>query len=46
VSECPLAGVHILQTMQDVVGEDGASRLPETVPHPVELMAKAYGIKV
>ena len=46
VSECPLAGVHILQTMEDVVEEEEASRLPETVPHPVELMAKAYGIEV
>ncbi|MEC9078363.1 MAG: heterodisulfide reductase-related iron-sulfur binding cluster [Pseudomonadota bacterium] len=46
VSECPLAGIHILQTMEDVVGEEEASRLPETVPHPVELMAKAYGIEV
>jgi glycerol-3-phosphate dehydrogenase subunit C len=43
VSECPLAGAHILQGMERIEGE-GA--VPTYAPHPIELMAKAYGIEV
>jgi glycerol-3-phosphate dehydrogenase subunit C len=39
VSECPLAGAHIRQGMEML---DGPA--PENAPHPIELMAKAYGI--
>ena len=39
VSECPLAGVHIRQGMELLDGET-----PVTTPHPIELMARAYGI--
>ncbi len=42
-SECPLAGVHILQGMERLEAE--AARI-ERAPHPVELFAKAYGIEV
>ena len=40
-SECPLAGVHIGQGM-DRVGGEGPR--PEVVAHPVQLLARAYGI--
>jgi glycerol-3-phosphate dehydrogenase subunit C len=38
-SECPLAAMHILQGVEAI---DGAA-LP-TRAHPIELLAKAYGI--
>jgi len=41
-SECPLAGLHIAQGIERAADE-GAS-LPETVPHPVILFARAYGL--
>ena len=40
-SECPLAGLHIAQGMEQT-GSDNP--LPETVPHPVVLFARAYGL--
>ena len=40
-SECPLAGLHILQGMERI---EGAGPPPEAAPHPVELFAKAYGL--
>ena len=40
-SECPLAGMHILQGMElSAKGE----ALPEHALHPIELVARAYGI--
>ena len=39
VSECPLAGAHILQGMERI---DGAGA-PDRAPHPIELFARAYG---
>jgi len=39
-SECPLAGAHIVQGMQRL----DAGKAPGTAPHPIELMAKAYGL--
>ena len=39
VSECPLAGPHLRQVM--ATEKDAA--IPEQVPHPIELFAKAYG---
>ena len=41
-SECPLAGEHILQGIERL--EDGATRPVEHAPHPIELMARAYGL--
>ncbi len=38
-SECPLAGQHLLQIMEDL---DGAAP-PVHAPHPIELFARAYG---
>jgi glycerol-3-phosphate dehydrogenase subunit C len=40
-SECPLAGIHILQGMERIEG----GRPPEAAPHPIELFARAYGIE-
>jgi glycerol-3-phosphate dehydrogenase subunit C len=39
-SECPLAGEHILQGMEKV---DNGAR-PKRAVHPIELLARAYGI--
>jgi len=40
-SECPLAGVHIAQGMERLAGE-GAK--PQLITHPIELLARAYGL--
>jgi glycerol-3-phosphate dehydrogenase subunit C len=40
-SECPLAGAHILQGME--IAATGET-IPERAQHPIELMARAYGI--
>ncbi len=44
VSECPLAGEHIHQGMAKLKGETGEGTVPETVPHPIEILARAYGL--
>ncbi len=41
-SECPLAGMHIVQGMETLSGE---KRPPARALHPIELMARAYGIE-
>jgi glycerol-3-phosphate dehydrogenase subunit C len=38
VSECPLAGPHLIQVMQI----SGVTNIPERVGHPIEILAKAY----
>jgi glycerol-3-phosphate dehydrogenase subunit C len=40
-SECPLAGMHIVQGMQLQAKDEKG---PERAPHPIELMARAYGL--
>ena len=40
-SECPLAGLHILQGME-LQAKDGP--VPARSHHPIELFARAYGI--
>jgi glycerol-3-phosphate dehydrogenase subunit C len=43
VSECPLAGLHILQGMEKLAEkEDTPPAVPEHAPHPVQLLARAY----
>jgi glycerol-3-phosphate dehydrogenase subunit C len=44
VSECPLAGAHILQGMERLRDEKGEGAVPPAAPHPIELMARAYGL--
>jgi glycerol-3-phosphate dehydrogenase subunit C len=39
-SECPLAGMHIVQGME-LMAKGGAT--PERAQHPIELFARAYG---
>ena len=41
MSECPLAGVHIAQGMEKVGTEEPK---PQLVTHPIQLIARAYGI--
>ena len=49
VSECPLAALHILQGMK-ALDEEGIKKgadkqeIPEVAPHPIEIIAKAYGL--
>ena len=40
-SECPLAGMHIVQGMELTAKGD---KLPDRALHPIELFARAYGI--
>jgi glycerol-3-phosphate dehydrogenase subunit C len=40
-SECPLAGMHILQGMELLAKGES---LPERALHPIELVARAYGL--
>ncbi len=39
-SECPLAGVHILQGVEKLGGE---AKAPALLRHPIQLVARAYG---
>jgi glycerol-3-phosphate dehydrogenase subunit C len=39
VSECPLAGPHLVQVMESI----NAENIPERIGHPIEVMARAYG---
>jgi glycerol-3-phosphate dehydrogenase subunit C len=39
-SECPLAGMHIIQGMEKL----GEGEAPPYAPHPIELMARAWGL--
>ncbi len=41
VSECPLAGAHILQGMEQVEGD---GRVPDEALHPIQLLALSYGL--
>ena len=43
VSECPLAGSHILQGMERLQEDKGEKHIKEVAPHPIEILAKAYG---
>jgi glycerol-3-phosphate dehydrogenase subunit C len=40
-SECPLAGVHIMQGIDRLPGD---APKPERITHPIQLLARAYGI--
>jgi glycerol-3-phosphate dehydrogenase subunit C len=43
VSECPLAGEHIVQGMEKL--NDPDAQVPAHAKHPVELFARAYGLE-
>jgi glycerol-3-phosphate dehydrogenase subunit C len=40
-SECPLAGMHIIQGIEKL----GEGEVPSYAPHPIEIMAKAWGLR-
>jgi glycerol-3-phosphate dehydrogenase subunit C len=40
-SECPLAAAHILQ---GIAALDGDAKVPDEAFHPIELLARAYGV--
>jgi glycerol-3-phosphate dehydrogenase subunit C len=40
-AECPLAGLHIKQGMEALAKDE---KVPDCSHHPVELMARAYGL--
>ena len=42
-SECPLAGLHILQGMEQLKNKEGEGNVPDSAPHPIEVLAKSYG---
>ena len=42
VSECPLARDHVVQGMERL---DGGTAPVESVQHPIELIARAYGVR-
>jgi len=42
VSDCPLAAKHLKQIMRGMNDDEGVT--PSPVAHPIELMAKAYGL--
>jgi glycerol-3-phosphate dehydrogenase subunit C len=42
VSDCPLAGKHIVQMMHEKAGYGVA--VPHEAQHPIELLAKSYGL--
>ncbi|MBT6203120.1 MAG: glycerol-3-phosphate dehydrogenase [Rhodospirillaceae bacterium] len=41
VSECPLAGIHIRQGVEEM---DGRDTPPPAAAHPIQLIARAYGL--
>ncbi len=41
-SECPLAGMHILQGIERQ--QKGEGKVPAEAPHPIQLIARAYGL--
>ncbi|NQU70471.1 MAG: glycerol-3-phosphate dehydrogenase, partial [Rhodospirillales bacterium] len=43
-SECPLAGLHILQGMEKLAEDSDQEPPPTEAPHPIELIARAYGL--
>jgi glycerol-3-phosphate dehydrogenase subunit C len=45
-SECPLAGEHLLQVMEMTATEQGEGQKPKPTraDHPIELLARAYGL--
>jgi glycerol-3-phosphate dehydrogenase subunit C len=44
-SECPLAAEHLLQVMEITAAADGQTPKPARADHPIELLARAYGLK-
>ena len=45
-SECPLAGVHIMQGIDRLAADKPDEAKPTLVRHPIQLVARAYGIEI
>jgi hypothetical protein len=44
VSDCPLAAQHIVSQVCELEAQDGAPPKAREPEHPIELMARAYGL--
>ncbi|HVV66023.1 MAG TPA: heterodisulfide reductase-related iron-sulfur binding cluster [Rhizomicrobium sp.] len=44
VSDCPLAAQHIVANVQDAAAKDGKAALVKEPEHPIQIMARAYGL--
>jgi glycerol-3-phosphate dehydrogenase subunit C len=44
VSDCPLAGKHIVQGAREIAEKDGNSLPAKAAEHPIEVFAHAYGL--
>ncbi|MBS0221747.1 MAG: glycerol-3-phosphate dehydrogenase [Proteobacteria bacterium] len=44
-SECPLAADHLMQVMEMIAGEQDQKPKPARAEHPIEILARAYGLK-
>jgi glycerol-3-phosphate dehydrogenase subunit C len=44
VSDCPLAGKHILQGARELAAKDGEGLPIKEAEHPIEIVAHAYGL--
>jgi glycerol-3-phosphate dehydrogenase subunit C len=44
VSDCPLAAKHIVQGAREQADKDGRTLAAQAPEHPVEIMARAYGL--
>jgi glycerol-3-phosphate dehydrogenase subunit C len=44
VSDCPLAGKHIVQGAQELAAQDGKTLPAPSAEHPIEVFAHAYGL--
>ncbi len=46
VSDCPLAAQHIFQNVSDMAAKDGTELKAQAPEHPIEIIARAYGLEV
>src|SRR6185295_11870553 len=44
VSDCPLAAKHILQGARELADKDGQSLPATSAEHPIEIIARSYGL--
>ena len=46
VSSCPLAAQHIVENVKAMAAKDGKEAAATTPEHPIEIMARAYGLEL
>jgi glycerol-3-phosphate dehydrogenase subunit C len=44
VSDCPLAGLHIVENVKALAAKDGTEAPVCEPEHPIEIMARAFGL--